>query len=104
MSHLPRRLGKCTAKTQGKIIVKLEGKNIPKLGSPSYINVDGKFKSIGEVVEAIGSTQKPWLIISPDKGKTDVVEVDEILFIKENPEKRKIRREKKRRKLKKRRS
>jgi rRNA processing protein Gar1 len=104
MSHLIRRIGKCTVKTQGKIIAKLEGKNIPKLGSYSYINVDGKFKSIGEVVEAIGSTQNPWIVVSPDKGKFGIVNVDEILFTKEHPEKKKIGKGKKRRRLKKRRS
>ena len=91
-------IGKCTEKVQGKIIVRLNGINLPKIGSKAFIKKDGKEKTIGEVSEAIGSTQKPWIVISANKSGFNFVELNEEIFTKEIPQSRKskkFRRERK---------
>ncbi|MFX0151819.1 MAG: hypothetical protein ACFFAJ_13610, partial [Candidatus Hodarchaeota archaeon] len=65
MSHIVTRIGKCSIKVQGKILVQLEGKNLPKIGSEALIKRNNQFKVIGAVTEAIGSTQNPWIVVSP---------------------------------------
>ena len=82
-------IGKCAEKVQGKIIVNLIGVNLPKIGSKAFIKKHGKEKTIGEVTEAIGSTQKPWIVITANKSGFDLVELNEEIFTKEIPQSRK---------------
>jgi rRNA processing protein Gar1 len=84
-------IGKCTKKVQGKLIVLLNGINLPKIGSKAFVKKDGKEIIIGEVSEAIGSTQKPWIVISTNKKGFGYVELNEEIFTKEIPQSRKFK-------------
>ena len=80
MTPSSMRIGKCTVKTQGKVLVQLKGINLPKIGSKAYVDIEGKSKSLGDVVEAIGSTQSPWIVISASKAAYERVQInDEIV-------------------------
>jgi len=79
MNYSPVKIGTCVTKTQGKIIVKLEGPNLPKIGSYAQVKKKGRFITIGEISEAIGSTRSPWIVISPYKeGINKVTQTEEI--------------------------
>jgi rRNA processing protein Gar1 len=77
------RIGKCEVKVQGKLLVHLSGINLPKIGARALIKKDGKEKYIGEVSEAIGSTQNPWIVISAKKATFDRVEIDEVIYTRD---------------------
>ena len=79
------RIGKCSVKTQGKIIVQLNGINLPKIGSRAFVSRNSKQKPIGEVIEAIGSTQNPWVVISAKKSMFQEVQINEEIFTHELP-------------------
>jgi rRNA processing protein Gar1 len=76
----PIRIGKCAVKTQGKLLVHLNGINLPKIGARALIKKDGKEKYIGEVSEAIGSTQSPWIVISAKKTPFEKVAVNDVIY------------------------
>ena len=80
MANTPIRIGKCAVKTQGKFLVHLSGINLPKMGARALIKKDGKERYIGEVSEAIGSTQNPWIVISAKKSWFDRVAVNDIIY------------------------
>ncbi|MFX0051155.1 MAG: hypothetical protein ACFE8U_07675 [Candidatus Hermodarchaeota archaeon] len=103
MSHIVTRIGKCSIKVQGKILVQLEGKNLPKIGSEALIKQNNQFKVIGAVTEAIGSTQNPWIVVSPKNDELKVVKLDEVLYSCDHSKKNKRKRGKKGRYLSKRR-
>ncbi|MFX0150146.1 MAG: hypothetical protein ACFFAJ_05155, partial [Candidatus Hodarchaeota archaeon] len=62
-----------------------------------------QFKVIGAVTEAIGSTQNPWIVVSPKKDESKVVKLDEVLYSCDHSKKNKRKRGKKGRYLSKRR-
>jgi len=78
--NTPIRIGKCAVKTQGKFLVHLSGINLPKFGSRALIKKDGKEKYVGEVSEAIGLTQNPWIVISAKKAAFDRMVVNEVIY------------------------
>jgi len=80
VTNSPIQIGKCAVKTQGKLMVHLSGINLPKIGARALIKKDGKERYIGEVSEAIGSTQSPWIVISAKKSVFDRVEVNEVIY------------------------
>ncbi|MHA1206278.1 MAG: hypothetical protein ACTSSO_01780 [Candidatus Hodarchaeales archaeon] len=80
VGNSPIRIGKCAVKTQGKFLVHLSGINLPKIGSRALIKKDGKEKYVGEVSEAIGSTQNPWIVISAKKASFDRMELNEVIY------------------------
>ena len=80
LANAPVRIGKCAVKAQGKILVHLNGINLPKIGARALIKADGKDRYIGEVSEAIGSTQSPWIVITAKKSTFDRVKVDEVIY------------------------
>ncbi|UCE15111.1 MAG: hypothetical protein JSV04_07995 [Candidatus Heimdallarchaeota archaeon] len=94
-------IGKCSIIVQGKILVNLEGKNLPKIGTYAKIRREGKFKEIGEVVEVIGSTRNPWIVISARKGSLRTIQHEETVYTEDYP---KRERKKKGKKSQKRRS
>jgi rRNA processing protein Gar1 len=98
VSKSPRRIGKCSVKAQGKILVNLDGINLPKIGSKAFIYKNGKHKPIGEVMEAIGSTQNPWVVISAHKSAFNIVQENEDIFTQESSSTKKSRKFKKKRK------
>ena len=67
MTPSSMRIGKCAVKAQGKVLVQLKGINLPKIGSKAFVSKEGKSRPLGDVVEAIGSTQRPWIVISASK-------------------------------------
>ncbi|MHA2474567.1 MAG: hypothetical protein ACXAES_15200 [Promethearchaeota archaeon] len=79
----PIRIGKCAVKTQGKLLVHLSGINLPKIGARALIKKNGNEKYIGEVSEAIGSTQSPWIVISTKKAQFDKVAVNDVIYIQD---------------------
>jgi rRNA processing protein Gar1 len=95
MSHVAIIIGKCSIKVQGKILVQLEGKNLPKIGSEALIKQNNQFKVIGAITEAIGSTQNPWIVISPKKDELKVVQLNEVLYSCDHSKKNKRKRGKK---------
>ena len=99
MSRKINKIGKCTSKSQGKIIVKLEGTNLPKIGSRAYIMIESNYKQIGFVLEIIGITKSPWVVISAKKGSIDLVNQDDDVFVSDKPV---VQHKKKKRKFKKR--
>jgi len=77
------KIGNCSKITQNKIIVRLEGSNLPKIGSYAQIKRKDRFITIGEVSEAIGSTRSPWIVISPYKDALNKVTENELFFSQE---------------------
>jgi rRNA processing protein Gar1 len=80
MSRATTIIGKCSIKVQGKILVQLEGHNLPKIGSRALIKRNDQFKVIGAVTEAIGSTRNPWIVILPKKDEFETIQLDEVLY------------------------
>ena len=93
VSQAPTRIGNCSIKVQGKILVKLEG-NLPKIGSYAKIKRDNHFKVVGEVIEAIGSTRNPWIVISAKKDLFDVIQPKEDIFAEDPPQRDRKRKKK----------
>jgi len=91
-------IGKCSVKTQGKILIQLDGINLPRIGSKASIKKDGKHKIIGEVIEAIGSTQSPWVVISVNKLIFQEIQINEEIFAQQIPKTKKGQKVKRRRK------
>ena len=91
-------IGKCSVKTQGKILIQLDGINLPKIGSKAFIKKNGKHKIIGEVIEAIGSTQSPWIVISANKLIIQEVQINEEIYAQQIPKTKKGQKAKRRRK------
>ncbi len=89
MSPSSMKIGKCTIKTQGKVLVQLKGINLPKIGSKAFVSKDGKSKPLGEVVEAIGSTQSPWIVISANKKAFQHVQIDDEIFTQDKIKRKK---------------
>jgi rRNA processing protein Gar1 len=85
-------------KTQGKILIQLNGINLPRIGSKAFVKRDGKHKIIGEVGEAIGSTQNPWIVISANKVMFQEVQINEAIFAQQIPKTKKNQKFKRRRK------
>jgi rRNA processing protein Gar1 len=83
------QIGKCTIKTQGKILVQLKGINLPKIGSKAFISKEGKSRQLGEVVEAIGSTQHPWIVISANKKAYEHIQVNDEIYTVEKIKRKK---------------
>ncbi len=99
------RIGKCSIKVQGKILVKLASKNLPKIGAHAKIKRNGQFKVIGEVIEVIGLTQNPWIVISAPKNCFNIVQQEEDVFTEDpsleekRKKRRKVRKQKRKRSL-----
>ena len=89
-------IGKCSVKTQGKILIQLDGINLPRIGSKAFIKKDGKHKIIGEVIEAIGSTQGPWIVISVNKVSFQEIQINEEIFAQQIPKTKKVQKPKRR--------
>jgi rRNA processing protein Gar1 len=96
-------IGKCSVKTQGKILVQLSGVNLPRMGSKAFITREGKQKIIGEVNEAIGLTNNPWIVISVKKALFQQIQVNEEIFTHEKPRTKKGQKYRRRKKTTKRR-
>ncbi|MFW9903097.1 MAG: hypothetical protein ACFFFH_02080 [Candidatus Thorarchaeota archaeon] len=83
MPQAPIKIGKCSIKTQGKILVQLEDEKLPKIKSLAKVKRKDHFKKIGEVIEVIGSTRKPWIVISASPNSFNLVEFEENIFAEE---------------------
>ncbi|MHA2223664.1 MAG: hypothetical protein ACXAC8_00420 [Candidatus Hodarchaeales archaeon] len=94
MTREPTRIGKCSIKVQGKILVKLEG-NQPKIGVRAIIKKNGKELVVGEVNEVIGSTRNPWIVISAQKGGFNLIQLEESVYTDDQPVQSKKRKKKK---------
>lgn len=94
-------IGKCSIIVQGKVLVKLEGKNLPKIGTFAKVKRKGKFVKIGEVIEVIGSTRNPWIVILAKRSSFETIQHEETIFTENLPKQEK---KKKRKKSQKRRS
>ncbi|UCG90516.1 MAG: hypothetical protein JSU57_01945 [Candidatus Heimdallarchaeota archaeon] len=104
MPQTPIKIGKCSIKVQGKIIVKLAIKNLPKIGARAKIKRDGQFKVIGEVIEVIGSTRNPWVVISSPQSSFNMIQHEENIFTEERSQREKKKKKKRVRKQKRKRS
>lgn len=80
MSNSHPIIGRSPIITQGKIVVQLIGENLPKIGSSALIQEKGKYIKIGEIIEVIGSTKNPWLVISARKDKISHLNEETTLF------------------------
>lgn len=100
VSQTPISIGKCSIKVQGKILVKLAGKNLPKIGARAKIKRNGQYKVIGEVIEVIGSTRNPWIVILPLKSSFKTVQHEENIFTEDRSQWEKGKKRKKVRKQK----
>ena len=80
MPKSPLELGKSKFATQNKVVVKLAGEKLPKIGSPAKIQKKGSFIDIGEVIEIIGLTKSPWAVIRVKKNQFDILKEGEIIF------------------------
>jgi rRNA processing protein Gar1 len=92
---VPIKIGKCSIKTQGKILVQLEADKLPKIKSLAKVKRKGHFKKIGEVTEVIGSTRKPWIVISASQNSFNLVHLDENIFTEERSQRKKKKDKKK---------
>ena len=103
LPQAPTKIGKCSIKTQGKILVQLEDEKLPKIRSLAKVKRKDRFVKIGEVIEVIGSTRKPWIVISASQNTFNLVQLEENIFTEERSlrkkgkEKKKIRRQKRKR-------
>lgn len=104
LPQAPIKIGKCLIKVQGKILVQLEDENLPKIRSLANIQRNGQFKKIGEVVEVIGSTQKPWIVISAPQSSFNMVQLEEYIFTEDRSQRKKVKKRKKGRSQKRKRS
>lgn len=104
MPQVPTKIGKCSIKTQGKILVQLEDEKLPKIKSIAKVKRKTDFKKIGEVIEVIGSTRRPWIVISASQNSFNLVQLDENIFTEERSQWRKKKGKKKDRRFKKNRS
>ncbi|MHA1214607.1 MAG: H/ACA ribonucleoprotein complex subunit GAR1 [Candidatus Hodarchaeales archaeon] len=102
MPQIPSAIGRYSLSSQGKIIVRLEGKNLPKIGSQAQVKRHGRYQTIGRIVEAIGSTRAPWIVIVPKKKKMTEIGEGEMIFASNEPPKQNKRKKKKKYKYKKR--
>lgn len=99
----PIRIGRCSIKVQGKVIVKLTSNNLPKIGANAKIKRNSNFKSVGEVIEVIGSTQNPWIVISAPKKYFNLIQLEENVYTEDRSQFdkgkkiRKVRKQKKKR-------
>ena len=89
MAPSSMQIGKCTVKTQGKVLVQLKGTHLPKIGSKAFVSKEGKSKPLGEVVEAIGSTQQPWIVISANKKAYEHIQINDEIYTVEKVKRRK---------------
>lgn len=83
MSQSPLKLGKSKFAAQNKVVVKLAGEKLPKIGSLAKIQKKGSFIDIGEVIEIIGLTKSPWAVIRVKKNQFDILKEGEIIFTEE---------------------
>ena len=74
------KLGKMSTEVQGNILVKLEGINIPKMGSKAQIRINENYESFGKIVEAIGSTKEPWIVIKRGRGNKTRIKQNSIIY------------------------
>jgi rRNA processing protein Gar1 len=96
VSQTPMRIGNSTIKAHSKLIVQLEGNKLPKIGSRAKIKRKDSFLDIGEVVEVIGTTKKPWIVILFKKENYNVLQEGESIFTEDRRKKEKKQRKKKR--------
>ena len=89
MTPSTMKIGKCTIKTQGKILVQLNGINLPKMGSKAFVLREGKSRPFGEVVEAIGSTQNPWIVVAANKKGYEDIQLNELIYTQEKMKRKK---------------
>ena len=89
MPQSPSKLGKSKFTTKNKIVVKLAGEKLPKIGSRAKIQKKGSFIDIGEVIEIIGLTKSPWAVIRVEKKQFDILKEGEIIFTGEKPHREK---------------
>ncbi|MFX0141993.1 MAG: hypothetical protein ACFFDN_50620 [Candidatus Hodarchaeota archaeon] len=82
----------------------MENEKLPKIKSLAKIKRDGQFKKIGEVIEVIGSTRNPWIVISAPQNSYKMVQFEENIFTQERSQKKKGKEKKKARKSKRKRS
>ena len=101
MSRDPVRLGICAKKTQGKILVQLKEGQLPKIGTRTVIKRNGIFKEIGKILEVIGSTRNPWIVISVNQGMYQLVRSEDVIFSQESRVRKKTKWSKRRKKGKK---
>jgi len=94
LPQAPVKIGKCSIKTQGKILVQLEDEKLPKIRSLAKIKRKDRFIKVGKVIEVIGSTRKPWIVISAPQNMYNLVQLEENIFTEERSQK-KIKRDKK---------
>ncbi|MFX0122925.1 MAG: hypothetical protein ACFFAE_04750 [Candidatus Hodarchaeota archaeon] len=104
MSQTLIKIGKCSIKVQGKILVQLEDEKLPKIRSLAKVKRNSQFKKIGEVIEVIGSTRKPWIVISTPRDLFNMVQLEEKIFTEERPQSKKGKKKKNVRKLRRKRS
>ena len=104
MPQPPTKIGKCSVKIQGKILVQLENEKLPRIRSIAKVKRNSQFKKIGEVIEVIGSTRKPWIVISAHQNLFEMIQLEENIFTEEKSQKRKGKEKKKVRKPKRKRS
>ena len=89
MAPSSMRIGKCTVKAQGKVLVQLKGINLPKIGSKAFVSKEGKSRPLGEVVEAIGSTMSPWIVISANKNAYHHIQIDDEIYTQDKIKRKK---------------
>ncbi len=94
VSQTPMRIGNSTIKAQNKLIVQLEGEKLPKIGSRVKIKRKDSFLDIGEVIEIIGTTKKPWVVVLAKKERLKILQEGESIFTSESPKKVKKQRKK----------
>jgi rRNA processing protein Gar1 len=101
VSQDPKRLGICTTKTQGKILVQIKEGKLPKIGTRTVVKRNGAYREIGEIIEVIGSTRSPWIVIAVKKEMYPLVSSDDVVYIGGRPVRKKTKRMMRRKKGKK---
>lgn len=104
LPQAPAKIGKCSIKTQGKILVQLEDEKLPKIRSFAKIKRKDRFIKIGEVIEVIGSTRKPWIVISAPQNTFNLVQLEENIFTEERSQRKRKKDKRKERRMKRKRS
>lgn len=87
----PKRLGICAKKTQGKVLVQVKEGKLPKIGTRAVVRKNGVYKEIGEIIEVIGSTRSPWIVIAVKKEIYQLVKSDDVIYIGERPVRKKLK-------------
>ena len=104
LPQAPVKIGKCSIKTQGKILVQLEDEKLPKIRSLAKVKRKDRFVKIGEVIEVIGSTRKPWIVISASQNTFNLVQLEENIFTEDISHKKRKKDKRKDRRMRRNRS